>query len=1071
MVILSMHVFALPVVHTAVPRPPPMGWNSWNYYACNINASVMDELGEFLVSSKLADLGFTYVNSDDCWMSATRTANGEWVPDPIRFPDGIAPLASKLHARGLHLGLYTARAATTCQKRAGSCNHTTVDANWLAARGVDYLKEDDCGKCGVKLTDYAAMQRALDATNRSIVLTIEGTPDVRVASVNGIGTARRVGHDIGPSWLSMISLVDIGAGLYPYAHNGSSTASPPRRAFYNDLDILEIGNGDFSAVADDDDADDSRLAMARAHYTMWCAMKAVLLLGNDLPRSSAATLAIIGNPTLAAMNQDPWGVQAQRVSRTPARNQTITEDVNAAAVFEPCDEREPLQSWRYDATSGALSTVDTRGDGAAWCLVDVDVSPGSLRAVRCNNATATNPDQKWVWTTAEESLLQLTDAAHPKNKLGFVQRLGSTGPTDRSVWTCMASALCNNTHTVRLTFNGSDGTSSTSSGFPIRIVSGGTGPSDKEKGRKESNMCLRLESGAVLEVWAGLLSGWRYAVVLLNRSPAADDISIDVSTLSTWRDGTHGSGRTWAVRDVWANASVPGVHSGVFTRAVPAHGVVLLILSAPPPQAHKVAAPVLRPILQFNQSLLALTRKRLDAGDPALVAAVARLEAHARGHVQSGPYSVTRTLLAPPSGDPHDYMSTGVYLWPCSSSNSSGRCNLTACVHSACNCSSVQVCGKGGGAQCDNATGLPWASCDGHENRAQIGRGAGEQLLQLRASVVALTSACYWGGNATFGAHAAMLLHAWFVDETTRMNPNLNFGQGWPGKLNGSGSGLVEVDENLVDLLDAVAMLQRVQPAKEPWWTPLMDAALGAWVEEWGKWLRRSPYSTWACNFRNNHNAACRAMWVAVAAWSGGGNATLSKTLVKGARERQWTNLSSGPKYLPYQALGLTPDNCEGCTGACSGSCGKAPIAQQIWRNGALPEEAGRVNSAGYTGAEIHNLMRLARFAASPVFGTPQAAELELFDYVSPANSSSIRDALDATLPFALGQKPWPYPSESERFNLFAVVREAAHVWGNNASYSRWSAQLKDACPGALCADDATVLWWPEVRESSGPGL
>jgi hypothetical protein len=142
----------------------------------------------------------------------------------------------------------------------------------------------------------------------------------------------------------------------------------------------------------------------------------------------------------------------------------------------------------------------------------------------------------------------------------------------------MASALCNNTHTVRLTFNGSDGTSSTSSGFPIRIVSGGTGPSDKEKGRKGSNMCLRLESGAVLEVWAGLLSGWRYAVVLLNRSPAADDISIDVSTLSTWRDGTHGSGRSWSVRYVWAGKD-EGVHKGSYTATVPPQAVAYIVLS------------------------------------------------------------------------------------------------------------------------------------------------------------------------------------------------------------------------------------------------------------------------------------------------------------------------------------------------------------------------------------------------------------------------------------------------------------------------------------------------------------
>ena len=61
------------------------------------------------------------------------------------------------------------------------------------------------------------MQQALSATGHPIVLSVEGWEDVRVLSKGGHGQTKRVGHDISPSWGSMISLVDIGSGLWPFA--------------------------------------------------------------------------------------------------------------------------------------------------------------------------------------------------------------------------------------------------------------------------------------------------------------------------------------------------------------------------------------------------------------------------------------------------------------------------------------------------------------------------------------------------------------------------------------------------------------------------------------------------------------------------------------------------------------------------------------------------------------------------------------------------------------------------------------------------------------------------------------
>jgi len=79
------------------------------------------------------------------------------------------------------------------------------------------------------------MQQGLWAAGHPIVLTVEGQPDVRVITHGGYGNAKRVGHDITSSWTSMVSLVDVGSGLWPYAHNSTNASVG---GYWNDLDML-----------------------------------------------------------------------------------------------------------------------------------------------------------------------------------------------------------------------------------------------------------------------------------------------------------------------------------------------------------------------------------------------------------------------------------------------------------------------------------------------------------------------------------------------------------------------------------------------------------------------------------------------------------------------------------------------------------------------------------------------------------------------------------------------------------------------------------------------------------------
>ena len=209
-----------------------------------------------------------------------------------------------------------------------------------------------------------------------------------------------------------------------------------------------------------------------------------------------------------------------------------------------------------------------------------------------------------------------------------------------------------------------------------------------------------------------------------------------------------------------------------------------------------------------------------------------------------------------------------------------------------------------------------------------------------------------------------------------------------PGYNNGSGSGLVEIDIWLIQVLEGIALINHPAPCEgckpSAAWSSTQDDSMLEWLKQWSAWLESSPFSTWACNYRNNHNAACRSSWLAVAAWIG--DSALERKIIAGAKERQWTNTSSSS--MPYQKLGAA--NCRGCDGFCTGTCGKAPIGGQIWGDGELPQEAGRVNSVGYTVAEVHNLFLLAQLSRHPL---PIADEEDLFEYIS-LNGSSIRGVL-----------------------------------------------------------------------------
>ena len=152
---------------------PPMGWNSWNKFGCYITEEVVRDVVHELAYSGLQQLGYRYVNIDDCWMANTRDENGKLQADLRKFPSGMKQLGDFVHKHGLLYGIYSSAGTKTCQGLPASLGMETTDAQTFAEWGVDFLKYDNCYSQGIPSIDrYPKMRDALNATGRPIFYSL-----------------------------------------------------------------------------------------------------------------------------------------------------------------------------------------------------------------------------------------------------------------------------------------------------------------------------------------------------------------------------------------------------------------------------------------------------------------------------------------------------------------------------------------------------------------------------------------------------------------------------------------------------------------------------------------------------------------------------------------------------------------------------------------------------------------------------------------------------------------------------------------------------------------------------------
>ncbi len=327
----------IPASAQTIAATPPMGWNSWNHFAEKVNDADVRAAADALVSSGMRDAGYIYVNIDDTWQGE-RDASGV-IHANSKFPD-MKALSDYVHSRGLKIGIYSSPGPKTCAGYAGSYGHEEQDAKTYTEWGVDYLKYDLCSfgelmkkesggdpqkAFAMQKAAYEKMHKALVSTGRPIVYSLcqYGWNNVWEWGTEVGGNLWRTTGDINDTYSRMAEIGFSQAGLAKYAGPGH----------WNDPDMLEVGNG---GMTED---------QYRTHMTLWVILAAPLLAGNDLSKMSPATLAMLTNKEVIAVDQDPLGKQGDRVSAvgpTEIWSKPLSNGAQAVALFNRSETEKSI---------------------------------------------------------------------------------------------------------------------------------------------------------------------------------------------------------------------------------------------------------------------------------------------------------------------------------------------------------------------------------------------------------------------------------------------------------------------------------------------------------------------------------------------------------------------------------------------------------------------------------------------------------------------------------------------------------------------------------------------------------
>lgn len=336
-------------------------------------------------------------------------------------------------------------------------------------------------------------------------------------------------------------------------------------------------------------------------------------------------------------------------------------------------------------------------------------------------------------------------------------------------------------------------------------------------------------------------------------------------------------------------------------------------------------------------------RDSLRGGDTRFASSLSSLKSNAQTGLKVALMSVMDKNVTPPSGDKHDYMSQAPYYWPNPST----------------------------------PDGLPYVRKDGQRN-PEIDKITDRANLQrLARTAFTLGLAYYLTGRQEYARHAADLVRVWFLDASTRMNPNLNFGQGIPGVAKGRSAGIVET-RFLPEIIDAVTLLQG-----SPAWTIIDARGLKDWMRAYMTWLEENRLGHEEATRGNNQETWYEMQVVSLALYTG--QPALARTTLRKSQ---------------------------------------AAIGKEFEPDGSQPRELARTRSWDYSIFDLTAFLRVAALG--------DRVGVDLWNYET-ADGRSLRKGVDFLVPFATGDRQWPYKQITplRRSALHPVLRMAAVGWKN----------------------------------------
>ncbi|XP_038055702.1 alpha-N-acetylgalactosaminidase-like [Patiria miniata] len=295
--------------HNGLALTPPLGWNSWERFRCNLDCDVdpencvserlYAEMAKVIATEGYKEAGYEYVCMDDCWMSTARDAQGRLQPDPKRFPSGLKNLTDYIHSLGLKFGLYQSMGLYTCQKYPGIWGHIDIDAQTYAEWGIDLVKMDTCYNLGKEqmAEGYINMSKALNSSGRPILFSCEWAHESapNFTQIAEYCNSFRDYADIQDSWVQILKIVDWFAENQAVLYNASGPGG------YNDADFIIAGDFSLSTT------------QAKSQFALYTMITSQLFLSSDLRTLDPEAKAIVLNPEILAVNQDKLGKMGQRI--------------------------------------------------------------------------------------------------------------------------------------------------------------------------------------------------------------------------------------------------------------------------------------------------------------------------------------------------------------------------------------------------------------------------------------------------------------------------------------------------------------------------------------------------------------------------------------------------------------------------------------------------------------------------------------------------------------------------------------------------------------------------------------